>query len=418
MTNPASQSAAVITTAQTTCCIVGAGPAGAVLAFMLARQGIDVTLLESHQDFDRDFRGDTLHPSILEVMDELGLADKLLQLPHTALADMTAQTTHGPVQVISLRHLHTKFPYIAFMPQARFLGFLTGEAKRFPSFHLLMGARVEELIADGDVVQGVRYRSKDGWHELQALLTVGADGRFSRVRKLSGLGEHATQASQPMDVLWLRLPRHAGDPEGVMGRFGRGHLLIMLNRGAEWQIGFVIPKDTYPQLHAQGIQVLRDAIAQTAPDLQDRVDALREWSDTALLSVAADRLSRWYKPGLLLIGDAAHIMSPAGGNGINYAVMDAVAAANILSASLKKKVLALDDLARVQRARERPTRIIQSIVNVVQDNVLSRALDPDKGFEIPGFVRWKPIGAVAARVVAFGIKPEHVSLANCPPGDG
>lgn len=398
----------VLSTAETTCCIVGAGPAGAVLAYMLARKGVDVTLLESHQDFDRDFRGDTLHPSIMEVMGELGLADKLLQLPHTKLADVTVQTTHGPVQVTTLRHLHTKFPYITFMPQARFLEFITSEAQQFSSFQLVMGARVEALIADGDMVQGVRYRGKDGWHELRALLTVGADGRFSRVRKLSGLGGQAITASQPMDILWFRLPRKSDDPAGVMGRFGRGHLLIMLNRGEQWQIGFVIPKDGYPQLHAQGIQVLRDAIAQTAPELKDRVDALHDWSDTALLSVAADRLLRWYKPGLLLIGDAAHVMSPAGGNGINYAVMDAVAASNILTEPLQKKELYVDDLARVQRARERATRIIQGIFNFVQDNLLTRALDPNKGFEIPAIVRFKPFGEMVARVIAFGIKPEHV----------
>ncbi|MCA1553047.1 MAG: FAD-dependent oxidoreductase, partial [Chloroflexi bacterium] len=379
-----------------------------VLAYVLARAGIDVALLESHHDFDRDFRGDTLHPSTMEVMDELGLADRLLQLPHTQLDKAVAQLANSRVQVLDLSDLLTKFPFITFMPQARFLDFLTNEAKSFQSFHLSMGARVEELIEDGDVVQGVRYRSQDGWHEVRALLTVGADGRFSRVRKLSGLGEGAISASQPMDILWFRLPRRPDEPEGIMGRFGRGHLLILLNRNTEWQVGFVIAKDTYSQLHAGGIQALRDAIVETAPELKDAVNSLHDWSQTSLLSVAADRLPRWYKPGLLLIGDAAHVMSPAGGNGINYAVMDAVAAANILREPLTHRRVLVDDLARVQRARERPTRIIQSIVNFIQNNVLVRALDPRGTFQVPAVARWKPFNRVAARVLAFGIKPEHV----------
>ncbi|MEP7199240.1 MAG: FAD-dependent oxidoreductase [Chloroflexota bacterium] len=398
----------ILDTTHTTCVIVGGGPAGAVLAYMLARNGVDVTLLESHQDFDRDFRGDTLHPSILDVMDELGLVERLLQLPHTKLDKLTAQTPTGAVQVADLSHLKTKFPFVAFMPQARFLDFIAHEAQQFPSFTLVMGARVEELIEEDGVVKGVQYRAKDGWHAVRALLTVGADGRFSRVRKLSGLGAHAIKASAPMDVLWLRLSRKPDESHGLMGRFGAGHLLIELERDTQWQIGFIIPKDSYKQLHDGGIEKLRAEIAQTAPELADRVAELKDWTQVSLLSVEADRLPTWYKPGLLLIGDAAHVMSPAGGNGINYAVMDAVAAANMLSAPLKAGRVTTDNLARVQKRRERPTRIIQAIVNVIQDVALKSALDPNKPFEIPAIVRVPLVGHTIARLIAIGIGPEHV----------
>ena len=399
---------AVLDTARTTCCVVGGGPAGAVLAYMLARKDIAVMLLESHQDFERDFRGDTLHPSILQIMDELGLAERLLQLPHTKMSELTAPTAHGLVKVADLRHLKTKFPFVAMMPQSRFLDFITTEARQLPSFRLVMGARVEELLEQDGGVCGVRYRSKDGWRQVQALLTVGADGRFSRVRKLSGLGDEAMRASAPMDVLWFRLPRKADDAHGFMGRFGPGHLLVELDRGEEWQIAFLIPKDSYPHLHAAGIEALRSEIVKTAPELSDRVGLLTGWQQVSLLSVEADRLRRWYKPGLLLIGDAAHIMSPAGGNGINYAIQDAVAAANILGAPLKSGHVTSDELARVQKRRERPTRIIQAIVNAVQENFVKEGLDPNKTIALPGIVTWPVAGDLLARFIAFGIAPEHV----------
>jgi 2-polyprenyl-6-methoxyphenol hydroxylase-like FAD-dependent oxidoreductase len=398
----------LLTTTPTTCVVVGGGPAGAVLSYLLARKGIDVRLLESHQDFDRDFRGDTLHPSIMEVMDELGIAEKVLQLPHTKISEAVVQTPHGSVKITDLHHLKTKFPFITFMPQERFLNFITSEAQKFPSFKLVMGARVEELIEEDGVVKGVQYRAQDGWHAVRATLTVGADGRFSRLRKLSGLGEHAIKASPPMDVLWLRLSRKPEESHGLMGRFGHGHLLIELERGAQWQIGFVISKGTYAELHKAGIEKLREAIVETAPELADRVHELTSWQQVAVLSVEADRLPQWYKPGLLLIGDAAHVMSPAGGNGINYAIMDAVATANILGDSLKAGHVTEAELAKVQKRRERPTRIIQAVVNQIQNTVLKRALDPNAEFEIPGIVRMPLFGHVIARFIGFGITPEHI----------
>src|SRR6266480_285572 len=390
---------------QTTCIVVGAGPAGAVLSYMLARKGIDVMLLESHLDFDRDFRGDTLHPSILEVMDELGLADRLLQLPHTKLS-LVAPPAPGAQLRFDLHELKTKFPYIAMMPQTRFLEFITSEAQRFPSFRLVMGARVEELLEEDGQVRGVRYRAHDGWHEVRALLTVGTDGRFSRLRKLAGFEPIAS--SPPMDVLWLRLSRKPDDPHGLMARFGRGRALICLEREDHWQIGYIIGKGTYNGVRAAGLEALRQGIAESAPDFADRMAELQDWKQVSMLSVEANRLPRWYRPGLLLLGDAAHVMSPAGGNGINYAIMDAIAAANILTAPLQAGQVTVADLARVQRRREWPTRVIQAIVNLMQDRLLKAALDPNGSFTFPSFLGWPLVCKLVPLLFAFGIRPEHV----------
>src|SRR5215471_17179415 len=370
---------------------------------MLARQGIPVILLESHLDFDRDFRGDTLHPSILEVMDELDLADRLLQLPHTELS-LIAPPGGGPR--FDLRELKTKFPYVAMMPQTRFLTFVTSEAQHFPSFRLVMGARVEALIEEDGQVRGVRYRALDGWHEVRASLTVGTDGRFSRLRKLAGFEPIAS--SPPMDVLWLRLSRKPDDPHGLMAQFGGGRAVLFLEREDHWQIGYIIGKGTYHEVHAAGLGTLRQAIAETAPGFADRVAELTDWKQVSMLSVEANRLPRWYRPGLLLLGDAAHVMSPAGGNGINYAIMDAVAAANLLTAPLQAGKLTEADLARVQRRREWPTRIIQAMVNLLQDRLLKAALDPNGSFSFPSFFGWPLVRKLIPLLLAFGIRPEHV----------
>lgn len=397
-------------TEQTTCCIVGSGPAGAVLALLLARKGIPVILLEEHMDFDRDFRGDTIHPSIMQIMDEIGLADKLLQIPHSEAHTMSLQTAEGPVPIADFSHLKTRFPYIAMIPQMHFLEFITTEAKRYPNFQLVMGARVEKLIEEDGYVHGVHYRGRDGWHEVRATLTVAADGRFSRVRKLAGF--EPIQTAQAMDVLWFRLPLKPDDVKEAGARLGSGHILVMLNRSDQWQMAYVIPKGGYQKLRAAGLDALRQEIATLLPEWADRLDTIHEWKQVSVLSVESSRLPRWYRPGLLLIGDAAHVMSPVGGVGINYAIQDAVVAANVLSAPLKAGRVRLSDLALVQRKREWPTRIIQAFQNFMQQRVVSNLLKSNQPITISPFIRFLLrlpfVGSLPARLIAFGPQSVHV----------
>lgn len=397
-------------TEQTTCCIVGSGPGGAVLALLLARKGIPVILLEEHMDFDRDFRGDTLHPSVMEIMDEIGIADRLLQLDHTKAYNLPLQTADGTVTFADFRHLKTRFPYITLIPQVHFLEFITNEAKRYPNFRLVMGARVEKLVEEDGYVHGVQYRGQDGWHEVRAVLTVGADGRFSRVRRLAGF--EPIKTAPPMDVLWFRVPRKPGDPKESGGRLGSGHILVMLDRADYWQMGYVIPKGGYQEIHAVGLEKLRQEVSRMLPEFADRVDSIKEWKQVSVLSVESSRLPRWYKPGLLLIGDAAHVMSPVGGVGINYAIQDAVVAANVLSDELKVGKLRLSNLARVQRQRELPTRIIQGFQFLLQDQVLTRVLKSDKPLTISPLLlfllRVPIVRDLPARFIGFGPWPAHV----------
>jgi 2-polyprenyl-6-methoxyphenol hydroxylase-like FAD-dependent oxidoreductase len=395
---------------RTTCCVVGGGPGGAVLALLLARAGVGVTLLEAHPDFDREFRGDTLHPSVMEIMDQLGLADRLLELPHTEARSFTLQTVSGPFTPVDLSRLNTKFPYITLMPQTSFLEFITGEAKRYPNFRLVMEARVRELIEEDGVIRGVRYESEDGPHEVRAVLTVGADGRGSRVRRLAGF--EPVKTSPPMDVLWFKLPREEGDPEGLIGRFGRGHIAVMLDRQDYWQAGYVIPKGTYPELRREGIESLRRGFAELIPEYADRIEHLKDWKQASLLSVESSICPRWYRPGLLLIGDAAHVMSPVAGVGINYAIQDAVVAANVLAEPLEesqKRLVDLDTkhLAAVQRRRELPTRLIQRFQALIQQRVLAPTLRSNEPFAPPLFLRLllrAPIVRnIPSRIIAFGL---------------
>ena len=404
---------------RTTCCIVGGGPGGAVLALLLARKGISVTLLEAHPDFDREFRGDTVHPSVMEIMDELGLADWLLELRHSKIRNFTLQTVAGPFTPVDLSRLNTKFPYITMMPQTSFLEFITTEAGRYPNFRLVMGARVQELAEEDEVIRGVRYQSRErdgshSVHEVRAILTVGADGRGSRMRRLAGF--EPIKTSPPMDVLWFKVPRKEGDPEGAMARFGRGHIAILLDRFDYWQAGYVIPKGTFPQLRHEGMETLRRDFEELILDFADRVEHLKDWRQVSLLSVESSRCSRWYRPGLLLIGDAAHVMSPVGGVGINYAIQDAVVAANVLAGPLKDSQEHLKDLdtkylAAVQRRREWPTRIIQRFQALIQRAVLAPTLRSNEPFAPPAFLRLLlrvPIlRAIPARIIAFGVWPVH-----------
>jgi 2-polyprenyl-6-methoxyphenol hydroxylase-like FAD-dependent oxidoreductase len=396
-----------VETRHTTCCIVGSGPGGAILALLLARRKIPVVLLEAHEDFDRDFRGDTIHPSVLEILDELGLADRLLELRHSKLRTFTFMTPDGPVTLADLSRLRTKFPFIAMIPQSQFLEFITEEAKRYPDFQLTMGARVEELIEEDGAVRGVRYRERDGWHEVRAKLTVGADGRGSRIRHLTGMETVAT--SPPMDVLWFRLPRKASDPEGVLARFGGGgHLVVMLDRLDEWQMGYVIFKGSYRKVREAGIEAFRKSLADIMPEMADRTHHFKDWKQAAILSVESSRLKRWHLPGLLLIGDAAHVMSPVGGVGINYAIQDAVVAANVLTEPLRAGKVEERHLAEVQSQRQWPTRVIQRLQTIVQQRVLAGALQANQAFRLPLVLRLilkiPVLRNLPARILAFGVR--------------
>jgi 2-polyprenyl-6-methoxyphenol hydroxylase-like FAD-dependent oxidoreductase len=393
---------------ETTCCIVGAGPAGALLALLLARRGIPVTLLEAHADLDRDFRGDTVHPAIMEILAEIGLADRVLELPHTKIHKVRPPGANFEMEFARLK---TRFPFIVMLPQVRFLEFLTAEAARYPAFRLVMGANVRDLVQEKGVIRGVRYQAEDGWHGIRALLTVGADGRFSRLRHLSGL--HAPRrTSQPIDILWFRVSRKPTDPEGFQGRLEGGMGLVMLDRGEQWQIGYLLPKGGYRTVHDAGLVQLRQRLASLVPWLADRVDELRDWKQFSLLSVESDFMPRWYRPGLLLIGDAAHVMSPVGGNGINYAVQDAVAAFNVLAEPLRAGRVTTRHLAAVQRRRALPTRITQAVVNQIQDRVLAPALRARGPVFLPAavrlMVRMPVLRDLPLRWVAFGVWPVHV----------
>jgi 2-polyprenyl-6-methoxyphenol hydroxylase-like FAD-dependent oxidoreductase len=396
----------IVETRETACCIVGGGPGGAILALLFARKNIPVVLLEAHEDFDRDFRGDTIHPSVLEILDELNLADRLLELRHSKLRTATFMTPTGPLTVADFGRLKTKFPFIAMIPQVHFLEFIMEEAKRYPNFQLTMGARVEELIEEGGEVRGVRYREKDGWHEVRAHLTIGADGRSSRLRHLTGMEAVAT--SPPMDVLWFRVPRKPTDPEGILARFGQGHFVVMLDRLDEWQMGYVIFKGSYRKLRDAGLEALRKSLAETVPDFADRAEHLKDWKQVAILSVESSRLERWYIPGLLLIGDAAHVMSPVGGVGINYAIQDAVVAANVLTEPLLAGKVETSHLKEVQRQRERPTRVIQGIQSLIQQRVIAGALQANQTFRVPLLLRVilkiPFLRNLPAKILAFGVR--------------
>lgn len=395
--------------AHTMCCVVGAGPAGAVLALLLARQNVPVVLCEARGDFDRDFRGDAVHPAILQVLDEIGLADRLLaHVPHRKLRSVALPTE--PPARIDLGELRTRFPYMTLMPQTDFLEFITAEAARYPAFTLHMGASVRELLTDGGVVRGVRLRQSGEHRELRALLTVGADGRHSQVRRQSGL--RAITYGSAIDVLWFRLPRLPDDPEGIVARVGRGHMMLLVDRGERWQIGSVIPKGSFARMRAAGLGDLRDTIATLVPWLAERVDHLVEWTQVALLSVQSDRLARWWRPGLLIIGDAAHVMSPVAGNGINYAIQDAVAAANILTGPLSNGVVTDRDLAAVERRRGWVTRVTQFGVAQAQDRGLTRVLRNDVSPPSPAvlhaLLRIPVLGTLPARLALLGLRPEHI----------
>ncbi|HYL68609.1 MAG TPA: FAD-dependent oxidoreductase [Candidatus Limnocylindria bacterium] len=397
------------------CCIAGGGPAGAMLSLLLARRGVRVTLLEMHKDFDREFRGDTVHPSTLEILDQLGLAERVHGLRAGKVFAPIIQAANGTFAPFDLRRLRTKYPYILMVHQKLLLEILTEEAGKYPNFELKMGANVTELITESGVVRGVRYASEDGTHEVHALLSVGADGRFSRVRFLAGF--QPIKTSPPMDVLWFRLPRLPSDPDapgGAFGGFGKGHMVVGLDRGDYWQSGYVILKGSYQEVRAEGIEALRRHIVELIPQLEEHVKSLTDWHQTTLLCVESSRCPVWYKPGLLVIGDAAHVMSPVGGVGINYAIQDAVVAANILTKPLLSGHVTVEQLREVQSKREWPTRIIQFLQAQAQKGIIGSALRSQEMMHVPWYVRAffriPYLRDLPARLVAFG--PVRVRVEN------
>jgi 2-polyprenyl-6-methoxyphenol hydroxylase-like FAD-dependent oxidoreductase len=377
-----------------------------MLSLLLARAGVPVTLLEAHQDFDRDFRGDTIHPSTLEVLDQIGLAERLHELPHSKTRELRIVSPGGVYPIAVFNRLPTRFPYIMMMPQAQFLDFLAGEATKYPHFKLVMGANAQELIEEGSRIRGVSYRGRDGVYEVRANLTVGCDGRFSRLRKRAAL-EPVSQ-SAPMEVLWFRLPRKPEDQDDQATlNIGRRQFVVLLGRTHEWQVGFVAPSGAYARLKGEGLASLQQSVAATVPWLTDRVELLNDWHQVNVLSVEASRLVTWHRPGLLLIGDAAHVVLPIGGVGINCAISDAVEAANVLTEPLRTGRVEEDDLAEVQKRRERIVRIIQGFQTVIQTRIL-RSLESGTPFKPPlalrMMLRVPGFRNLPARLVAFGVR--------------
>jgi len=393
------------------CCIAGGGPAGMVLGYLLARAGVKVVVLEKHRDFLRDFRGDTIHPSTLEVMNELGLLDEFLKLPHQKVYELNAQVGELPLTIADFRHLPTRCGFVAFMPQWDFLNFIAEKGARYPGFDLMMEAEVNGLIEESGRVVGVRANTPSGAFEVRADLVVGADGRSSIVREKAGL--QVKEFGAPMDVLWFRLRRTAEDPVATMGRFDSGRIFITLNRGDYWQCGYVIPKGQFEEMRRQEFKTFRAAIVKLAPYARDSVHDLRDWDDVKLLTVRVDRLIDWFRPGLLCIGDAAHAMSPVGGIGINLAIQDAVAAANVLFQPLREGQLAIDHLRRVQKRRGWPTRVTQGLQVAVQRRIIARVLSETGPLKPPLAARLLAkvpfLRRISARIVGLGIRPEHVS---------
>ena len=381
-----------------------------MLSFLLARMGVDVLVLEKHADFLRDFRGDTIHPSTLEVMHELGILDEFLKRPHQEVRELAGQVGSETVTIADFTHLPTHCRFIAFMPQWDFLNFIVEQARRYPAFHLRMQAEVTNLIEENGNVAGVRAKTSEGILEARANLTVGADGRHSVVRERAGLP--VINLGAPMDVMWMRLSRRPGDPGQTFGHVDTGRILVLLNREDYWQCAFVIPKGAIEEIRQRGLASFREEIAKLVPFLRDRVDELRDWKNISLLTVAVDRLQVWFRSGLLCIGDAAHAMSPIGGVGINLAIQDAVAAANILGTRLLQGTPSESELHAVQRRREFPTRATQRLQLVIQNNVIRRVLGSSKPLSLPWILklmrRWPFLRRIPARLVGIGFRPEHV----------
>ncbi len=386
-----------------------------MLGFLLARAGVDVVVLEKHADFLRDFRGDTVHPSTLELMRELGLLDEFLKLPHQEVSRLTFQIGATRIPLVDFSRVPTYCKFIALMPQWDFLDFLAAHAKRYPAFHLHMKAEATDLIIENDIVTGLCAKTPDGDLEIRADLVVGCDGRHSTVRERAGFVVEDIGA--PIDVLWFRLSRREGDTEETTGHIEAGKMMIMLNRGDYWQCAYVIPKGGIDVVKREGLPAFRARVLELSPFLADRIGEIKSFDDVKLLTVAIDRLREWHRPGLLCIGDAAHAMSPVGGVGINLAVQDAVAAANILSGPLRSGTVTREHLAAVQVRRVFPMRVIQRMQVIVQNKLLSPALSSSERPKPPLLLRliaWLPLlRRIPARLVGVGVRPEHIHTPEC-----
>lgn len=394
----------------TACCIAGGGPAGLMLAVLLARAGVPVVVLEKHADFLRDFRGDTIHPSTMQVMAELGWLDEFLQLPHQKVDRLTAQFGTHRLQLADLTRLNVPAPFIAMMPQWDFLNFLARKGRAYPSFRLIMEGEATGPIERGGRVTGVKARTPNGEIEIAADLVVAADGRQSTLRAASGLAVEDFGA--PMDVLWFRLSRRPDDTPETQGRFDAGRIFVMLNRGDYWQCAFVIPKGANERIRAAGLEAFRASLRPLLPVPPARADEITDWEPVKLLTVQVNRLQRWWRPGFLAIGDAAHAMSPVGGVGVNLAVQDAVAAANVLAEPLRTGRLGDADLAAVEKRRMFPTKVTQRLQLAIQRTIIAQALDAKGPLEPPLALRLMTavplLRRLPARLLAMGVRPEHV----------
>ena len=403
---------------QTQCCIAGGGPAGIMLGFLLARAGVDVTVLEKHADFFRDFRGDTIHPSTLQVMDELGLLDDLLKLPHSQARTLSGFIGATELKIADFSHVPGRCKFIALMPQWDFLNFLAGRARAYPGFHLEMNATAVDIERDGGRVAGVRAMINGAEQTLRADLVIAADGRHSTLRQSAGM--EVIDSGAPMDVLWMRISRLPSDPPQTFGSIGAGGILVMINRDEYYQCALVIRKGGFDEIKARGLEFLHQEIARLAPTLADRVNEIATWDDVKLLTVVVDHLKTWYDPGFLCIGDAAHAMSPIGGVGINLAIQDAIAAANALWKPLLDGSLTTLELQAVQRRREPPTRKTQGLQLFVQKRIISRVLESTRPIKAPLLLRVltaiPQFRRIPARIVGIGFRPEHIQSPARNPG--
>jgi 2-polyprenyl-6-methoxyphenol hydroxylase-like FAD-dependent oxidoreductase len=392
------------------CCIAGGGPAGMMLGFLLARAGVEVVVLEKHADFLRDFRGDTVHPSTLELMYELGLLDEFLKEPHRKVQKLSGQIGAERVPMADFSHLPTHCKFIVLMPQWHFLNFLARQGKRYSAFNLRMKAEATDLIEERGRIIGLRANTPDGTLTIRADLVVGCDGRHSTVRAKAGL--QSDDYGAPMDVLWFRISRKDSDETDAFGHIEAGKIMVMLDRGDYWQCAYVIPKGAIERIKAEGLEAFRQRVLSMSPFLGDRVGELKSWDDVKLLSVTVDRLRQWWRPGLICIGDAAHAMSPIGGVGINIAVQDAVAAANRLAAPFKAGQVTDDDLRAIERRRSLPVRFTQWLQLTIQKRVISRVLESQQRPKPPLLLKALTIVPFLRRIPAWligvGVRPEHI----------